>query len=73
MVIILPMQKRENDQGIRKYARSRAIEYGAVRLMDIFKTPAFIFTSEDEDGILKMEKKMGLPQINSIPMIQLKH
>jgi hypothetical protein len=64
-IIVLPKFKRENDTGVRTYRRSRAIEYGAVRLMDIFQTPAFIFDWEDEDGILKMEESSSLPLISS--------
>jgi len=64
-IIILPMNKRENDQGVRQYVRSRAVEYGAVRLMDLYNTPAFIFTWEDNDGILNMEGNTSLPSLNS--------
>ena len=71
-VIIIPKRKRENDEGIRTYKRSRAIEYGAVRLMDIFRTPAFIFDWEDDDGILKMEGTTGLPEIETDSIKELK-
>lgn len=64
-IIIIPKEKRENDGGVRRYKRSRALEYGAVRLMDIFRTPAFIFDWEDDDGILIMEDLMPLPKIDS--------
>lgn len=64
-VLILPQNKRENDEGIRMYKRSRAVEYGAVRLMDIFGVPAFIFDWEDDNGILKMEGTTGLPLLSS--------
>lgn len=71
-IIIIPKAKRENDQGKRLYKRSRAIEYGAVRLMDIYNTPAFIFDWEDEDGILKNEGSTGLPLMNTDSINQLK-
>lgn len=70
-IIIIPKLKRENDQGVRRYKRSRAIEYGAVRLMDIYRTPAFIFDWEDDDGILKMEGTTGLPLINTESIKQM--
>lgn len=71
-VIIIPSMKRENDQGIRTYRRSRAIEYGAVKLMDIYNTPAFIFDWEDNDGILLTEGSTGLPLLTSNAILQLK-
>ena len=71
-IIIIPKLKRENDHGVRCYKRSRAIEYGAVRLMDIYNTPAFIFDWEDEDGILKNEGSTGLPLMNTDSINQLK-
>lgn len=71
-IIIIPKSKRENDNGARVYARSRALEYGAVKLMDIYNTPAFIFDWEDEDGILKNEPGSTLPEISSASIQQLK-
>ncbi len=71
-IIIIPKNKRENDNGVRVYARSRALEYGAVRLMDIYKTPAFVFDWEDSDGILTTQAETGLPAISSEAIQQLK-
>jgi hypothetical protein len=64
-VLIIPKCKAEN-QGLGTiYNRSKAVEYGAVRLNDIFLTPAFIFDWPDTFGILINEPGMQLPLINS--------
>lgn len=64
-VLIIPAIKRENS-GDRIYKRSPAIEYGAVKLMDIFKTPCFILDwPSDENHFLVNEKNMQYPAINS--------
>jgi len=69
-LLIMPNQKRENMDGPRIYSRSRAVEYGAVKLMDLFQIPAFVFDWPDRDGILEIEN--GLPPIQSEPMQTLK-
>lgn len=70
--IIIPSSKRENSAGKRLYKRSQAIDYGAVKLMDIYGTPAFVFDWEDKDGILQMEGGTNLPPIASSSVQQLK-
>lgn len=71
-VIIMPERKRENDGGVRLYKRSQSIEYGAVRLMDIYRTPAFVMDWPDDDGILKNEAQTGLPLLNCDSMRHLR-
>ena len=70
-VIIIPLVKAENSGGSRRYSRSRAIEYGAVRLMDIFNSPAFVLDWEDVNGTLTTENNMSLPRIESDGIQQL--
>ena len=70
-VVILPEVKRENSEGIRTYKRSAAILYGAVRLMDIFNIPAFVFDWPNEDGILLNEGGGSQPLISSKSMQEL--
>ena len=64
-VLIIPAIKRENS-GERVYKRSAAIEYGAVRLMDIFKTSCFILDwPTDENFFLMNEQGTQYPAIKS--------
>jgi len=70
--IIMPLQKRENQQCVRLYQRSSALEYGAVRLMDIYSIPAFVFDWPDSDGVLINERDMNLPEISSGSIQELK-
>jgi hypothetical protein len=71
-LLIIPSKKRENDEGKRVYQRSRAVEYGAIKLMDIYGTPAFIFDWDDDDGILKMEDFSNLPKLDTPSMLLVK-
>ncbi|OUR87182.1 hypothetical protein A9Q81_26030 [Gammaproteobacteria bacterium 42_54_T18] len=71
-VLIIPFKKRSND-GASIYTRSASIEYGAVRLMDIFKTPCFILDwTSDENHFLVNEPNMQYPLINSDGINSLK-
>lgn len=70
-VVILPEVKRENSEGIRTYKRSGAILYGAVRLMDIFNIPAFVFDWPNNGGILLNEDGGSQPLISSKSMKEL--
>ena len=64
-LIIMPLQKAENNGGARLYQRSRALEYGAVRLMDAYRIPAFVFDWPDNEGTLLNEEFMSLPKIDT--------
>lgn len=64
-IIIIPKIKRENSGGPRKYRRSKAVEYGAVRLMDIYGCPAFVFDWPEVDGILEVEDGMSFPKLKT--------
>jgi hypothetical protein len=70
-VVILPEIKRENSEGVRTYKRSSSILYGAVRLMDIFHIPAFVFDWPNIDGILQNEEGGSQPLISSRSMQEL--
>jgi len=64
-VLIIPFKKLSND-GESVYTRSTSIEYGAVRLMDVFKTPCFILDwASDEKHFLVNEPNMQYPLISS--------
>lgn len=64
-VLIIPYKKRSND-GESVYTRSTSIEYGAVRLMDVFKVPCFILDwTSDENHFLINEPNMQYPLIHS--------
>lgn len=64
-VLIIPDKKRANS-GDSVYKRSAAIEYGAVKLMDIFKTPCFILDwPSDDKGFLINEDGTQYPKIDS--------
>jgi hypothetical protein len=63
-IIVIPKRKRSND-GASVYTRSKAIEYGAVRLMDLYACPAFVLDWPDNDGELIFEKDMQLPALNT--------
>lgn len=64
-ILVIPSIKRENS-GERIYKRSVAIEYGAVRLMDVFKTPCFVLDwPSDENHFLINEKNTQYPLIDS--------
>jgi hypothetical protein len=71
-VVILPEVKRENGEGVRTYKRSSSILYGAVRLMDIFRIPAFVFDWPNNDGLLLNESNGSQPALDSKSMIELK-
>lgn len=71
-VLILPYKKRANS-GDSVYTRSASIEYGAVRLMDIYKTPCFVLDWEaDKNSFLIMEPGTQYPALNSPGIRNLK-
>lgn len=71
-VLIIPFEKRSND-GESVYTRSASIEYGAVRLMDVFKTPCFILDwASDGESFLVNEPNMQYPLIDSKGINSLK-
>lgn len=70
-ILIMPMEKAENSGGERSYRRSQAIDYGAVRLMDIFGVPAFVFDWPTKNGALLYEGSDGLPPLQSNEMKEL--
>ena len=64
-VLIIPFRKRANN-GDSVYTRSTSIEYGAVRLMDVFKTPCFILDwPSDQHHFLLNEANTQYPQLDS--------
>jgi len=71
-VLIIPKKKRANNlKDI--YTRSTAVEYGSVKLMDIFKTPCFILDwSIDENFFLVNEDDTPYPLIDSDGIKHLK-
>lgn len=72
-VLIIPESKRENSGEDRVYKRSAAVEYGAVKLMDIYDTPCFILDwPSDENDLLVNEKNTQYPRIDSDGVSQLK-
>ena len=73
-IIIMAEKKRENGgDGKRIYSRSSALEYGAVKLMDTFGLPCFVFDwPTDEDFYLSFEEHTAFPPINDISMAKLK-
>lgn len=70
-ILIMALEKSENNGGARLYRRSQAIDYGAVRLMDIFGVPAFVFDWPTKDGTLQFEGSDALPPLNSVEMKEL--
>lgn len=62
-VLIMPRVKRENSGGNRLYNRSAAVDYGAVRLSDVYKVPAFVVDWPSNDGNLLCEPGGVLPQL----------
>lgn len=71
-ILVIPSIKRENS-GDRIYKRSVAIEYGAVRLMDVFKTPCFVLDwPTDGKHFLINEKNTQYPSIDSNGIQDLK-
>lgn len=70
-VIVMPAEKIENMGGARRYKRSKAVEYGAVKLMDICNTPAFVFDWPTIDGVMQDELSMQLPKLDTPPMKDL--
>lgn len=71
-VLIIPSIKKSNDAE-NVYRRSTAIEYGAVKLMDVFKTPCFIIDwPTDDNHFLLNEDNMQYPLIESDGIRQLK-
>ncbi len=70
-IVIMPQNKRENSGGVRNYNRSQAIEYGAVRLMDVFGVPAFVFDWPVVDGVMQHEEGDTLPPLSSPEMAEL--
>lgn len=71
--IIMPKQKAENEGGIRLYKRSRALEYGTVKLMDSYRIPAFVFDWPDTDGNLENEPGTSLPTLSAPGIVSLKN
>lgn len=78
-LIIMPENKLENSSSNesgngknRTYQRSQAVEYGAVRLMDIYNIPAFIFDWPVNAGIMENENNTNYPLISSDSMQSLK-
>ncbi|WP_417681999.1 hypothetical protein [Pseudidiomarina aquimaris] len=70
-VLIMPFRKRSND-GKSIYTRSSAIEYGSVKLMDVYNTPCFILDwSHDENDFLLNEDGMQYPFLDTEDMINL--
>lgn len=69
--IVIPKKKRAND-GASVYKRSKAIEYGAVRLMDLYACPAFVLDWPDNDGELLFEENMQLPALDTDSGAQIK-
>jgi hypothetical protein len=63
-VLIMPARKRAND-GHSTYQRSVAADYGAVRLMDIFRVPALVVDWPDHEGILQFEDADNLPPLDA--------
>ena len=70
-ILIMALEKSENNGGERLYRRSQAIDYGAVRLMDIFGVPAFVFDWPTKDGSLQYEGSDSLPPLSSLEMQEL--
>ena len=72
-VIIMAPEKRENGgDGNRVYKRSAALEYGAVKLMDTFKLPCFVFDwPVDKDSYLETENATQWPPITAQSMQKL--
>ncbi|MCG2594590.1 hypothetical protein LZ009_17570 [Ramlibacter sp. XY19] len=71
-VLVMAPRKAENSGGTRMYQRSKAVDYGAVRLMDIYRIPAFVFDWPEEDGILCCEGATSFPQLSTASMQSLK-
>lgn len=69
-VLIMPARKRAND-GKGSYQRSAAADYGAVRLMDIFRVPALVVDWPDDDGYLIFEGQDNLPPLDSESIAEL--
>lgn len=67
-ILIMAKRKVENDGGVRMYNRSAAVDYGAVRLMDIFAVPALVVDWPDKDGTLLFEGADTLPPLSSPEM-----
>lgn len=70
-ILIMPLEKAENSGGDRFYKRSPAIDYGAVRLMDIYGVPAFVFDWPTSNGSLEFDGADNLPPIASNEMREL--
>ncbi|MCG3776676.1 MAG: hypothetical protein JW395_3536 [Nitrospira sp.] len=71
--IVFPMNKAENSGSGTTYHRSQALEFGAVRLMDIYRTPAVIFDWPDSSGVLETDPTFsGYPPLSSPQMGLLK-
>ena len=62
-ILIIPKTKAENQGGARTYSRSQAIDYGAVRLMDIFDVPALVIDWPDNNGQLLYQGGDQLPPL----------
>lgn len=71
-VLVMAPMKKENNGGVRLYQRSKAVDYGAVRLMDIYRIPAFVFDWPEDGGILRCEGATGCPELASTSMQSLK-
>ena len=72
-LIIMARQKAENSGGGTIYQRSRALEYGAVKLMDAYRIPAFVFDWPEVEGVLQNEPNTGLPILNAASILSLKN
>jgi hypothetical protein len=71
--IVIPQQKLENKNNAKRlYKRSQAIDYGAVKLMDIYKIPAFVFDWPDKNGTLQNWNATDLPDLDCASLRELK-
>lgn len=69
-VLIMPAKKRANDGG-NVYHRSPAVDYGAVRLMDVYRVPALVVDWPETDGLLLFEEDDKLPPLASEGIVEL--
>lgn len=71
-VLIIPFRKRANSSA-SIYTRSTSVEYGAVKLVDIFQTPCFVLDWEsDAQGFLMNQPSTQYPLISSPGISSLK-
>lgn len=69
-VLIMPAKKKAND-GRSTYLRSPAADYGAVRLMDVYRLPALVVDWPDTEGELLFEGNDQLPPLASPAIAEL--